>query len=52
MLHLIREESLERAIANYPDSDRIPGRNIALLKSLGREKIQIFLQACFRDAEK
>jgi hypothetical protein len=52
MLHLIREESLERAIANYPDSDRIPERNIALLKSLGRDKMQALLQACFHDAEK
>jgi uncharacterized protein len=52
MLHLIREESLERAIANYPDSDRIPERNIALLKSLGRDKIQALFQACFHDAEK
>ncbi|NOT10341.1 MAG: DUF1415 domain-containing protein [Methylococcaceae bacterium] len=52
MLHLIREESLEQAIANYPDSDQIPERNIALLKSLGRNKIQALLQACFRDAEK
>ncbi len=52
MLHLIREESLERAIANYPDSDLIPERNIALLKSLGRDKIQALFQACFHDAEK
>jgi hypothetical protein len=52
MLHLIREESLERAIANYPDSDRIPERNIALLKSLGRVKIRALLQACFHEAEK
>ena len=52
MLHLIREESLERAIANYPDPDQIPERNIALLKSLGRDKMQALLQACFHDAEK
>ena len=52
MLHLIREESLERAIANYPDSDRIPERNIALLKSLGRDKIQALLEVCFHDVEK
>ncbi|MDD5321632.1 MAG: DUF1415 domain-containing protein [Methylococcales bacterium] len=52
MLHLIREESLERAIANYPDSDWIPERNIALLKSLGRNKIQALFEACFHDAEK
>jgi hypothetical protein len=51
MLHLIREESLERVIANYPDSDQIPEHNIALLKSLGRDKMQALLQACFNDAE-
>jgi uncharacterized protein len=51
MLHLIREESLEWAIVNYPDSDQIPERNVALLKSLGRDKMQDLLQACFHDAE-
>jgi len=50
-LHLIREESLERGIANYPDSDQIPERNIALLNSLGRDKMQALLRACFNDAE-
>jgi len=52
MLHLIREESLERGIANYPDSDHIPERNIELLNSLGRDKMQALLQACFNDAGK
>lgn len=52
LLHLIREESLERAIANYPDSDQIPGRNIALLNGLGRDKIRALLQACFNATEK
>lgn len=52
MLHLIREESLEQAIASYPDPDQIPERNIELLKSLGRDKMQALLQACFDDAEK
>jgi hypothetical protein len=46
MLHLIREQSLERALANYPDADKIPERNIVLLKSLGREKMRALLQAC------
>ena len=51
MLHLIREESLEQAIANYPDPDQIPVRNVELLKSMGREKMQVLLQACFHEAE-
>ena len=52
LLHLIREDSLERAIANYPDSDQIPGRNMELLKSLGRDKMQALLQACYDAVEK
>jgi len=52
MLHMIREESLDRGIANYPDLDQIPERNIELLNSLGRDKMHALLQACFNDAEK
>lgn len=47
MLHLIREDSLERAIAGYPHPDRIPERNIELLESLGRDKMQALLKACY-----
>ena len=36
MLHLLREDSLEKAIANYPDVDQIPTRNIELMNRLGR----------------
>ncbi len=52
LLHLIREQSLERAIANYPDPDLIPERNIQLLESLGRDKMQALLEACFHAALK
>ena len=48
MLHLIREESLECAIAGYPDQEGISERNVQLLKSLGRNKMQDLLQSCFR----
>ena len=47
MLHLIREESLERAIAAYPDVDKIPLRNTELMSILGEDKLQRLLQACF-----
>ena len=46
LLHLIREESLERAVAHYPDVEKIPERNIALMNSLGKDKLQEMLQAC------
>jgi len=46
MLHLIREDSLERAIEQYPNVDQIPSRNIALMKSIGREKLKLLLRGC------
>jgi len=47
MLHLIREASLERAVANYPDADQIPQRNIELLEGMGRHEVLTLWQACF-----
>ncbi len=46
VLHLIREESLERVIADYPDVDQIPARNIALMNRLGQNKLQTIMWAC------
>lgn len=34
-LHLLREDSLDRAIASVPDTDQIVDRNIAQLRELG-----------------
>lgn len=36
-LHLIREASLERALAHVPDPDAIYQRNVALLREMGME---------------
>lgn len=47
MLHLIREQSLEKAVANYPDAGQIPLRNIALLEDMGHAKVLALWQACF-----
>jgi len=47
MLHLLREQSLERSIAGYPDTEQIPLRNIALMKRLGIVRLQQLLRACF-----
>lgn len=38
MFHLIREASIEKALANYPDPDAIPERNIALLRKMDKTK--------------
>ncbi len=37
MLHLLREESVERAVAAFPDAARIPERNIETLRSIGHD---------------
>ncbi len=46
LLHLLREESLERAIAEYPDVEQIPERNIALMNRLGEHRLRALMQAC------
>lgn len=47
MLHLLREESLERAIDRYPDVDGIPQRNIELMQRLGAERMRSLLDDSF-----
>ena len=43
ILHLIREESLSLAIAQFPDTDGIPQRNIARMQALTEpERIRLF----------
>ncbi len=37
ILHLLREESVDRAVDAFPDADHIPDNNIELLKKLGHE---------------
>ena len=51
MLHLLRESSLEHAIAAYPDPQNIPARNIALLRQLGRNTLQAVFESCFVHAD-
>jgi hypothetical protein len=46
MLHIIREESLARAIAQSADVDQVPARNVALMNKLGRDKLSTLLRAC------
>ena len=43
MLHLLREDSLARAIEAYPDVAQIPARNVALMQSMGRSEVQALL---------
>jgi uncharacterized protein len=46
MFHLIREASLEQALAGYPHPEAIPQRNIARLRSLGLSEMQRRLDLC------
>ena len=40
LLHIIREESLEKVIEHHPDVDGIPARNIARMEALSNEEKQ------------
>ena len=39
MLHLIRESSLEKAVAAYPDIEQVPENNIRKLREIGYRKM-------------
>lgn len=45
-LHLIREDSMEQALARHPDPDGIPQRNIELARQLGKETLAKALADC------
>lgn len=46
MLHLLREEQLEDAIDNFPDTESIPDKNMEVARKLGLEKIKALRAAC------
>jgi hypothetical protein len=46
ILHLLRETSIERAVASHPDPENIPQHNIELTRKLGLAKMQALLAAC------
>ncbi|MDO9046611.1 MAG: DUF1415 domain-containing protein [Methylobacter sp.] len=47
MLHLLRETSIEQAVAGHPDPENIPQHNIELTRKLGLAKMQALLAACY-----
>jgi hypothetical protein len=49
MLHLLREASLERALASHENPEAIPERNVAVLRELGEEGIARVLRGETRD---
>ena len=52
LLHLIREQSLEMAVANYPNPELIPERNIHLMNEMGSAKLHSLFLSYFDDAKK
>ena len=46
LLHILREASLERSIAAYPNVENIPVRNVENMNSLGRDKLQKLMRDC------
>lgn len=48
LLHILREESLERAIAAHPDIDQVPVRNVELMNRFGTKKLKSLLANCFK----
>ena len=43
MFHFLREESVEKAVENYPNPESIPERNMEILRNLGIDKVQNML---------
>ncbi len=43
-LHLLREDSLDRAVTAYPDPDAIVQRNLATMEALGLDGLQRLLE--------
>jgi hypothetical protein len=46
MLHILREESVERALEKYPDAEGIPQRNIDFAKAKGSAYMKMLRDAC------
>lgn len=46
ILHVLREDSVSRAVDAHPDPEGIPLRNIERLRGLGRMRLEALLAAC------
>ena len=46
MLHLLREDSMEKAVAGYPHPEKIPDRNIVFARQKGMEYMKTLRAAC------
>jgi hypothetical protein len=46
ILHILREESLDKVLASTEHAEQIPLRNIELMNSMGAEKLKLLLESC------
>ena len=46
MLHILREESIDKALQFFPHSEKIPENNIAFTRDKGLKYMQLLLNAC------
>jgi len=46
MIHLLRETSLEKALAHYPNPESIPENNIKKTREMGVESLKLLLKNC------
>ncbi|MDB5888697.1 MAG: hypothetical protein JWM03_1569 [Rhodocyclales bacterium] len=49
-LHLLREDSIDRAVAAFPDAKAIYANNMSTLEALGQEAWEALREQCRRDA--
>lgn len=52
LIHLLREQSVERAIISYPDIDSVPSNNITLMNQLGADTLSQIMQRCLQISTK
>jgi hypothetical protein len=48
MVHILREASVETALENYPNPEKIPDRNIQLTRGLGLQVMKNLLADCYK----
>ena len=46
MLHILREESIEKALKKYPDAEQIPERNVSFAREKGVAYMKMLREAC------
>ena len=46
MLHILREKGISKAIANFPEPDKVPERNMAFARKKGLDYMKALRNAC------